>query len=57
MVRRHVRQSVKHLANQRVLIARLREKGLPIEQAEEILASIEDVQRLHEAHLARLEPR
>lgn len=55
MLRRHVREGVDHVARQRVLVARLREDGLPVEEAEALLATFEDLQRQHEAHLRRAE--
>ena len=57
MVRRHVRQGLETVTNQHALIARLAVNGLPTEEAEVFLASFEDIQRLHEAHLVRLEGR
>lgn len=55
MVRRHVRQRAGHVANQRALIAGLKERALPTGEAEVLLASFEDLQNEHEAHLARAE--
>ena len=55
MVQRHVREGEGHLANQRALIARLRTSHLPTEVAEALLATFEDVQREHKAHLTRAE--
>jgi hypothetical protein len=55
MLRRHVRQGAEHVANQRALIARLKESALPTQEAEDLLANFEDLQRQHEAHLARAE--
>lgn len=55
MLRRHVRQGAEHVAKQRALIARLQEKHLPIDEAEALLATFEDMQREHEAHLVRAE--
>lgn len=55
MVRRHVREGERHLAGQRALIARLRASDLPTEEAEALLDTFEDLQRQHEAHLARVE--
>ena len=54
MVRRHVRQGAEHVTNQRALIARLMEHGLPTGKAEAILITFEDLQEQHEAHLTRL---
>ncbi len=55
MVRRHVRQGEGHLASQRAIIARLKASHLPTDEAEALLDTFEDVQRLHKAHLTRLE--
>lgn len=55
MVRRHIRDGAGHIAKQRALIARLRQKGLPTEEAEALLVTFEDMQRQHEDHLARVE--
>ncbi len=55
MVRRHVREGEGQVARQRTLVARLRADGLPIEEAEALLATFEELQRQHEAHLARAE--
>jgi len=55
MLRRHVRQGAEHVANQRALIARLKDHALPTEQAEGLLANFEDLQRQHKAHLAEAE--
>ncbi|RYB01311.1 hypothetical protein D3272_26820 [Lichenibacterium ramalinae] len=57
MVQRHVRQGERTLANQRALIARLGTLGRPTEEAEILLASFEDAQRMHEDHLARIQGR
>jgi len=55
MVKRHVHGGAGHVVNQRALIARLKERGLPSGEAEALLATFEDLQRQHEAHLARVE--
>ncbi len=55
MVRRHIRDGASHIAKQRALIVRLRQKGLPAEEAEALLVTFEDMQRQHEDHLARVE--
>jgi len=55
MVCRHVRQGSACVARQSQLVAKLRADGRPTEVAEQLLASFEDTQRQHEAHLARLE--
>ena len=53
MVKRHVEEGTEHIAKQRALIARLKEKGLPFHDAEALLVTFEDLQRQHEDHLAR----
>lgn len=55
MVRRHVREGGMHVARQRALVDRLKGDGLPVEEAEALLATFEELQRQHEAHLARAE--
>ena len=55
MARRHVRQGIARVARQLQLVAELRIDGRPTEIAEQLLACFEDIQRQHEAHLARLE--
>ena len=55
MVRRHVREGEKHLADQQAIIARLKASHLPTEAAEALLATFKDMQQQHEDHLARLE--
>ena len=55
MVRRHIREGERHLTGQRALIARLKDSNLPTKEAEALLGSFEDLQRQHEAHLARVE--
>lgn len=55
MLRRHVREGAGHVENQRALVARLRADGLPVDEAEALLATFEDIQKQHEAHLARVE--
>jgi hypothetical protein len=51
-VQRHIREGAGLLARQRFLIARMRMGGAPTEEAEALLATFEDSQRQHEAHLA-----
>lgn len=53
MVRRHVEEGAKHIARQRLLVARLRQEGLPTQEAANLLATFEAIQRQHEDHLAR----
>ncbi|WP_375275322.1 hypothetical protein [Methylorubrum thiocyanatum] len=55
MVRRHVREGGMQVARQRALVDRLTAEGLPVADAEVLLATFEDLQRQHEAHLARAE--
>ncbi len=57
MVRGHVRQGAACVARQFQLVAELRADGRPTEAAERLLANFEEIQRQHEAHLARLEGR
>ena len=57
MVRRHVREGVIIVADQRARIAHLTASGLSTETAEATLVNFEDIQRLHEEHLARIETR
>ena len=54
MVKRHVLEGERHLANQVELIDWLKERGYPTEIAERLLTNLEDMQRLHLEHLARL---
>lgn len=55
MVRRHVREGAGHVANQRALVIRLKGYGLPTAEAEALLATFEDSQAQHEAHLSKVE--
>lgn len=57
MVRRHVRQGERQVAEQRALLADLQRRGRPTEMAEQLLANFESIQAEHMAHLARLEAR
>jgi hypothetical protein len=54
IVRRHVEDGVQCIARQRALIAQLRRDHLPVDEAEALLATFQDIQRLHEEHLARI---
>ena len=54
MVRRHVREGAGHVARQRGIVAGLHADSPLTEVAEQLLASFEDLQRQHIAHLARL---
>jgi hypothetical protein len=55
--KRHVAIGARCLAKQFALIARLRRRGLPTDEAEALLILFEDIQRQHLEHLARLEAR
>ena len=55
MIRRHVRQGIGHVLQQRERVAKLHASGQSTEVASQILATFETTQRQHEAHLARLE--
>ena len=57
MVRRHIRQGVEIITRQREILERLRAYGRPTERSEALLLSFEDVQRMHEEHLARIQGR
>ena len=54
MVQRHVREGAAIVTRQRELLARLQVGGYRTEEAEALLYSFEDVQRLHVEHLARI---
>lgn len=54
MVRRHVEAGAQLITKQQALIARLRQRDLPIKEAEALLILFEDLQRQHQEHLARL---
>lgn len=54
MVKRHVRDGKRHLVLQTEIVARLKSGGHPTETAEQLLANLENLQRLHREHLARL---
>lgn len=55
MVQRHVQQGRTQITRQHEIIARLSIRSLPTIEAEELLATLETTQGLHEDHLARLE--
>jgi hypothetical protein len=57
MAQRHVREGEEHLAHQRDLIGWLRQRGYPTDEAERLLFNLEDLQRLHQDHVARLAPK
>jgi hypothetical protein len=54
MVQRHVREGGRLVANQREMLAHIRKHGYRDDLAKTLLESFEDVQKLHEEHLARL---
>lgn len=55
MVQRHVREGGGQVQRQSELLARLQERGAPTDMAVILLEQFEDTQRLHKAHLTRLE--
>ena len=55
MLRRHIRDGERHIIGQHARIARLEASGPPTEAAETFLTLLQDLQRQHEAHLARVE--
>lgn len=57
MVQRHVREGEGLVTRQRALIARLGASGLPTGEADRLLDEFEEMQRLHEDHLARIQGR
>ena len=57
MVQRHVRQGKEQIARQQAVISRLTASDLPTGEAESLLVTFEELQRMHEAHLARVEGR
>lgn len=56
MVQRHVREGARRVAGQREMLTYLQKHGYRTELAETLLLSFEDVQTLHQEHLARLKP-
>lgn len=54
MVERHLRAGRRHLRRQRRILATLRSGGHSTLVAEELLVNLQDLQRLHRQHLARL---
>jgi hypothetical protein len=54
-VERQVHDGLVQIARQLEIIERLRAQGYPTAGAERLLADFERAQRLHEAHLARLQ--
>ena len=57
MVQRHVREGTRLVARQRALVAHLLAAGRPTGEAGRLLDNFEDVQRMHEDHLARVRDR
>ncbi|WP_289014367.1 hypothetical protein [uncultured Methylobacterium sp.] len=55
MLRRHCREVEEHVAKQRAFVARPAADGLPMQEAAELLGTFENLQRQHDAHLARAE--
>lgn len=55
LVRHHVREGAGHVARQRKIVAGLHADAFLTEIAKQLLVVFEDAQRLHMAHLARLE--
>ena len=54
MARRHVAEGTEHIRRQEQLIAELKADGHLTDQAEELLATMRESQRLHEEDLSRL---
>ena len=54
MAERHVLAGERQLARQREIIAWLKEHGHPTVEAERLLTNLDDSQRLHRDHVARL---
>jgi hypothetical protein len=50
MVNKHIAQGERHIVQQEELITRLRSKGLPTDQAEELLAEFEATLHEHRSH-------
>ncbi|MFL6733971.1 MAG: hypothetical protein ACJ8EY_04680 [Sphingomicrobium sp.] len=55
MVKRHVREGERHLASQRQVVIDLREHGHGTGLAEQLLVNLEELQKMHREHLARLQ--
>src|SRR4051794_40822110 len=55
MAARHIRLGREHITRQIEIIERFKAKRLSTELAERVLANFEDMQRLHQAHLERLQ--
>ncbi|RUV16175.1 hypothetical protein EOA75_31960 [Mesorhizobium sp. M1A.F.Ca.IN.022.07.1.1] len=54
MVMRHVKKGREHIARQHEIIADFKDKGFPTGEAEEFLATLLELQRQHEEHLAHV---
>ena len=54
MIERHIREGERHLEHQRQIISWLRDHHYPTLEAEKLLTNLEDAQRTHRHHLARL---
>ncbi|HEX8839517.1 MAG TPA: hypothetical protein VF750_03490 [Sphingomicrobium sp.] len=50
MVDKHIAQGERHIVQQEELISRLRSRGLPTDQAEELLAEFEATLHEHRSH-------
>lgn len=57
MAQRHVRKGKRIIARQRDLIEQRWAYGISTRYSEILLATFEDMQRLHEDHLARIQSR
>lgn len=55
MARRHVAEGEAHVRNQREMISWLRDKGLPLDSALELLRTFEGLLQDHRASLAHIE--
>ncbi|TGT46860.1 hypothetical protein EN812_05850 [Mesorhizobium sp. M4B.F.Ca.ET.169.01.1.1] len=54
MVEGHVRLGRRHITRQYEIIEKFKSKGFPTDEAEEMLNTLLDLQRQHEAHLAHV---
>jgi hypothetical protein len=52
--RRHIREGAEQIARQRDLLSRLRPRSEAAKIARQVLAQLEEAQRLHVAHLENL---
>lgn len=55
MAERHVALGRQHIVRQLEIIQKLRGHGYPTGGAERLVANFEELQQMHEAHLARLQ--